>query len=38
MSYLLLSAAWLYVVYLGYSDWKDCPEVLEPANKIIVGV
>ena len=37
MSYLLLASAWLYVVYLGYSDWRVSPEVLVPANKIIVG-
>ena len=37
MSYLLVAAAWSYVMYLGYSDWKMDPAVLEPANKIIIG-
>lgn len=37
MLYILVAAAWSYAVYLGYSDWKANPEVLVPANKIIVG-
>lgn len=37
MSYLLVAAAWSYVMYLGYSDWKSVPGVLEPVNKILVN-
>jgi hypothetical protein len=37
MIYVLVAAAWSWVVYLGYSDWKSNPEVIVPANKIIVG-
>ncbi len=37
MIYVLVAAAWAYAVYLWYSDWKVCPEVVLPANKIIVG-
>ena len=29
MSYLLVVAAWSYVMYRGYSDWKMVPAVFE---------
>lgn len=33
----LLLAGFVGALYLGYSDWRDDPAVLEPANNSVFG-